>query len=327
MRDKIAIEEHFATDDPDTVCQSEEYFATNKWPEARRQLLDLNDIRLKKMDASGIERSIISLNAPVIQSFYDRDQAVDWARRTNDLLAEQISKHPDRFSGFAAVPMQDPDAACAELERCVNDLGFLGPLINGFSQVGDKDSVHYLDEKQYWPFWETAQRLDVPVYLHPRDPAEGQRQIYEGHPWLLGACWAFSHETGTHALRLMGSGLFDAYPRVQVILGHLGELLPYNIWRTDHWLQKLPRGLSVRHTFAHYLHENFYVTTSGNFRTPTLADAIVEMGVDRIIFATDYPMEDMEEAGRWFDQVEFGEANLRKIRRDNAVRLFKLDTT
>ncbi|WKK24264.1 amidohydrolase family protein [Streptomyces olivoreticuli] len=324
MRNKIALEEHFGAVDPDIVGQSEEHFTPETWPEARKQLLDVNDIRLRKMDALGIERNILSLLAPGIQSMYNSRQAVDWAGRLNDHVAKEIAKHSDRFSGFAALPMQDPDAACAELERCVTELGFVGALVNGFSQVGDASVAVYLDDRRYWPFWETVQRLGVPVYLHPRDPLEDQQKIYEGHPWLLGSAWAFSVETGTHALRLMGSGLFDAYPGVQVILGHLGELLPYNIWRTDHRIPMSPRGIAVKQKFAYYLHQNFYVTTSGNFHTPSLADAIIEMGADRILFSTDYPFESMEEAANWYDGIELGEPNLQKIGRDNAVRLFKL---
>jgi len=119
----------------------------------------------------------------------------------------------------------------------VRELGFVGAMINGFSQVGAEDTAVYLDDARYRAFWAAVQELDVPIYLHPRDSLPSRSQIYEGHPWLLGSAWAFSVETGTHALRLMGSGLFDVFPRLQVILGHFGELLPFNIWRTDHRIE------------------------------------------------------------------------------------------
>ena len=187
-------------------------------------------------------------------------QAVEWARRLNDFEAEQVAHRPDRFAGFAALPMQDPDQAITELRRCVRELGFVGAMINGFSQVGAEDTAVYLDDPRYRPFWAEVQELDVPIYLHPRDSLPSQSQIYQGHPWLLGSAWAFSVETGTHALRLMGSGLFDTYPRLQVILGHFGELLPFNIWRTDHRIEVGPRGIPAQRPLGHYLRNNFHLT-------------------------------------------------------------------
>ncbi|HWL86063.1 MAG TPA: amidohydrolase family protein, partial [Polyangiaceae bacterium] len=146
----------------------------------------------------------------------------------------------------------------------------------------------------------------------------------DGHPWLLGSAWAFSIETGTHALRLMGSGLFDAYPKVQIILGHFGELLPFNIWRTDHRLGVAPRGIKSRKPFSHYLCNNFYLTTSGNFRTPALHNVLAEVGADRVMFASDYPFESMLEASEWFDRVGLNATDHAKIASGNARKLLKL---
>ena len=222
--------------------------------------------------------------------------------------------------------MQDPEAAARELERSVNDLGFRGALVNGFSQIGDNNSAVYLDLEQYWPFWEVVERLGVPFYLHPRDPLPSMAQIYDGHPWLMGPTWAFGQETAVHALRLMCSGLFDAYPKLKIILGHLGEGIPYSLWRIDNrngWTKRPPRYPAKRN-IAEYFSENFYLTTSGNFRTQTMIDAILEIGADRILFAIDYPFEGVGDAALWFDDATISEADRVKIGRTNALKLFKL---
>ncbi|WP_153099076.1 amidohydrolase family protein [Paraburkholderia hayleyella] len=325
MQGKIALEEHFAI--PDTIGDSQEYFGADIWPERRKQLLDIHEERLRRMDACGIGYTILSLNAPAVQGITDTAKAIDVARRANDFLAEQVARRPDRFGAFAALPMQDPDAATQELKRTVTELGFVGALVNGFSNVGSETNATYYDLPQYTPFWAEASRLDVPFYLHPRNPLVSQQLIYEGHPWLMGPAWAFSPETGVHALRLIGSGLFDRFPNLNVILGHLGELIQSNIWRTSHWASangKNPLGVKAKRPFIDYFRENFYVTTSGNFRTITMRNAIDEIGSDRVLFSADYPFEVMEEASTWFDAAEIGENDRQKIGRDNARRLFKL---
>jgi gamma-resorcylate decarboxylase len=321
---KIALEEHFGATDPNIVEQSATHFTADAWPAHRDMLLDIHDARLRLMDDCGIEKAILSLLSPGIQSLHDPEHATDWARRLNDYAAKQVATRPDRFAAFAALPMQDPDAAVSELHRAVTDLGLVGGLVNGFSQVGDERTIVYLDDRRYAEFWATVEQLDVPVYLHPRDPLEATSPQYDGHPWLYGSAWAFSVETGTHALRLMGSGLFDRHPRINVILGHLGELLPFNIWRTDHRLAVAPRGLAVQRSFGHYLRNNFYLTTSGNFRTPALLNALQEVGADRLLFSADYPFEDMREAAAWFDALELNETDKTKIARINAQKLMRL---
>jgi predicted TIM-barrel fold metal-dependent hydrolase len=164
----------------------------------------------------------------------------------------------------------------------------------------------------------------VPFYLHPRDPLPNRTTSYDGHPWLRGASWAFGVETATHALRLMASGIFDAHPTLTVILGHLGEMLPYSIWRFDHRVTRRPREIPAKRTFVEYLRSNFYVTTSGNFHTPTLKCAIAEMGVDRVLFSVDYPFEEVIDGAHWFDRCEISETDRQKIGRANAAQLFRL---
>ncbi|NIJ08154.1 2,3-dihydroxybenzoate decarboxylase [Sphingomonas vulcanisoli] len=325
MQNKIALEEHFAT--ADTIGDSEPYFGRDVWPTKKAQLLDLQDERLRRMDACGIEVSIVSLNSPAVQARADAALAIDIARRANDQLAEQIARRPDRFRGFAALPLQDPEAATLELRRAVEELGFVGALVNGYSQTGSMDKAVYYDLPQFRPFWGEVERLDVPFYLHPRLPLASQQLATEGHPWLMGPAWQFSVETGTHALRLIGSGLFDEFPKLTVVLGHLGELLPFNIWRTSHWASadgRNPQGIPAKKSFVDYLRQNFYVTTSGNFRTLAMRNAMEEMGTARVLFSSDYPFEEMEEAATWFDAAEIGENDREAIGRDNARRLFKL---
>ncbi len=322
MIGKITLEEHFGLEE--TLRESAEYAVPGKLNVLERRLLDLDDERLREMDAHGIAFAILSLNAPGVQSVHDSARAADLARRGNDALAAGIARHPDRYAGFAALPMQDPDAAAAELTRAVRELGFKGAMVNGYSQVGTPDTVVYYDHPIYKPFWATVASLNVPFYLHPRDPLPARVPIYDGHPWLRGASWAFGVETATHALRLMASGMFDTHPGLTAILGHLGEMLPYCIWRFDHRVGKRPRDIPARRPFIEYLRANFYVTTSGNFHTPTLVDAITELGADRVLFSVDYPFEECADAASWFDAAEISEADRLKIGRTNAAQLFRL---
>jgi 2,3-dihydroxybenzoate decarboxylase len=269
---------------------------------------------------------VLSLNAPAIQAIPDPARADEVARKANDALAAEVAKRPERFQGLAALPMQDPQLAARELERCVR-LGFKGALVNGFSQVHDKDTAVYYDLPQYRPFWETVERLDVPFYLHPRSPLASQAKNYEGHAWMLGPGWGFAQETSVHALRLMASGLFDRHPRLKIVLGHLGENLPYSLWRIDHcngWIKDGRHKYPAQKNIADYFRANFWLTVSGNFHTPTLIAAMVEIGADRIMFSIDWPFEDVGQAAEWFDHATISEADRVKIGRSNAIELFKL---
>jgi len=324
MQGKIALEEHFAI--PETLADSRGYFPDRVWEEVKSRVMDIQDRRLSEMDAQGIEMMLLSLNAPAVQAIPDTARAAEIARKANDYLAEQVQKRPDRYQGLAALAMQDPDVAARELERCVKELGFRGALVNGFSQVGDADTVAYYDQPQYRPFWAVLERLDVPFYLHPRNPLPRDAKIYDGQPWLLGPVWAFGHETAVHALRLMGSGLFDAHPKIQIILGHMGENLPFALWRVDNANAWIPDRLSypAKRKIREYFRENFYVTTSGNFHTPALLNAMSEVGAERIMFSTDWPFENIDHAAEWFDACPISENDRLKIGRTNARRLFKL---
>jgi len=323
MQGKVTLEDHFAIEE--TLGDSQP-FGAHVWPELRYRLMDFHEQRLRLMDQSGVEIMVTSLNAPAVQAISDIKEAADCARRANDVLAAEVAKRPDRFVGLAALAMQDPELAARELERCVKVLGFKGALVNGFSQVGAPDTTVYYDLPQYRPFWAVVESLGVPFYLHPRNPLPDSIPGYEGHSWLIGPTWAFAAETSVHALRLIASGLFDAHPRLQIILGHLGEGLPYYLWRIDNrnnWMQAAHK-YAARGRVADYVRANFHFTTSGHFSTPALTDAIAEMGVDRVMFSVDYPFEDISDAASWFDQAPLSDVDRRKIGRSNALRLFGL---
>jgi predicted TIM-barrel fold metal-dependent hydrolase len=324
MQGKVALEEHFAI--AETLQDSAGFAPEADWPELKGRLLDIQDRRLREMDAHGIEMMLLSLNAPAVQAIQSLEKADEIARRSNDFMAEQIARQPKRFAGLAALPMQTPELATRELTRCVKELGFCGALVNGFSQVTDNPSGIYYDVKAYWPFWAEVERLDVPFYLHPRNPLPKDAAIYEGHRWLLGPSWAFGQETAVHALRLMGSGLFDAHPALNIVIGHMGEGLPYSMWRIDNhnkWM-RVQNSYPAKRKIGDYFRENFYITTSGNFRTQTLIDAMLEIGSDRILFSTDWPFENIDHASNWFDEAPISEIDRHKIGRDNAKALFKL---
>ena len=328
MQGKVTLEDHFAIEE--TLGDSQP-FGAHVWTDLGHRLVDFQDTRLRLMDETGVEIMIASLNAPAIQGIPDVKRAVELARRANDVLAEEVAKRPDRFVGVAALAMQDPESAIAELERSVKKLGFKGALVNGYSQVQDSNGqasdkpIHY-DLPQYRPFWRAVEKLDVPFYLHPRPPMPGVSPLYDGHPWLFGPSWSFAAETSLHAMRLIGSGLFDECPRLQVILGHLGEGLPFYLWRIDNrnnWM-KAPHKYAAKKPVADYVRANFHVTTSGHFSKPALVDTIAEIGADRVMYSVDYPFEDFGDAAQWFDKAEISEADRRKIGRTNALKLFKL---
>ena len=323
MQGKIALEEHVAIE---ATLGDSQVFGAHVWKDLSHRLLDVQDTRLREMDKHGVEMMILSLNAPAVQAIHDVKQAIAVAQQANDALAAEVRKRPDRFASFAALPMQDPEAAAAELTRCVKELGMVGALVNGFSQSGTADNVIYYDVPQYRPFWRTVEVLDVPFYLHPRNPLLGWTRQYEGHSWLLGPNWAFAAETAVHALRLIGSGLFDEHPGLKIVLGHLGEGIPVQLWRIDGrngWM-KAPHKYPAKHGVGHYFRKHFHVTTSGNFHTPSLVNAMTELGADRVMFSVDWPFEDVGEGAGWFDAAEISEADRVKIGRESAVKLFKL---
>ena len=325
MQGKIAFEEHMAI--PETTEETRDFAGeSSDFDLFTREILDLDDMRLKHMDATGIELAILSLNAPGVQAILDTDQAIETARKGNDAMAAAIKRHPTRYRAFAALPMQDPAAAATELERCVKELGFKGALVNGFTQKGSADTAIYYDIPEYREFWQAVSDLGVPFYLHPRMGLPSQSRNLMDHPWLRSSPWGFTMETGTHALRLCGSGLFEDVKHLTVIIGHLGEFIPYNLWRMDARMAFSPRGYRGKRPLGDYFREHFLVTTSGNFHDSTFRCALEELGTDRVFFSADYPFERMQDAANWFDNTQvISETDRMKIGRTNAIKLFNLD--
>src|SRR5437764_7537993 len=271
------------------------------------------------MDEAGIDLQVLSHANPGLQKL-DAESAVALARGANDRLHETVRAHPDRFAAFAAIPTPDPKAAADELERTVTRLGFKGALVNGLT------NGRFLDDKRFWPIFERAAALDVPLYMHPSIPHPAVIEAYykdyiEQYPSLLRAAWGFTVETATQGIRLVLSGVFDKYPGLKIILGHLGESLPFSLWRIDMALQ---RPGNARTPFRDTFREHFWITTSGNFSTPALLCCVMEMGADRILFSVDYPFVPNPPGVRWMEHVPLGPEDREKILSGNAKRLLKL---
>jgi 2,3-dihydroxybenzoate decarboxylase len=254
-----------------------------------------------------------------VQVETDAPTAVRLARSANDYLHSQIELHPARYRGFAHLAMQDVGAAADELERCVGELGFLGALING-----NTNGV-YLDDERYFPFWERVLALDVPVYIHPADPFVAPH-VLDGYPEMQGAVWGWSTDNSSHFLRMLFGGIFDRYPRLTVILGHMGETLPYFAWRIDGRYALTEQG--QQHKLAKkpsdYFRSNLIVTTTGVCQDSALTCALAELGDDRVLFSVDYPYEEAKEASDWIDRAPIGRQQREKICYRNAQRVLHI---
>ena len=325
MQGKIAFEEHMAI--PETVSATLSFAGdSGRWDDFTLQILDVGARRLDNMDATGIEFALLSLNAPGVQGILDSQEAIRVAKKGNDAIAEAMVRHPDRYGGLAALPMQDPDAASAELTRCVSELGFEGAMVNGFTQKDVPDSAIYYDIPEYRAFWATVSELDVPFYLHPRMQIPSRAQNYEGHPWLMSAPWGFAVETSIHSLRLCGSGLFDDYPNLKIIIGHLGEFIPHGLWRIDARMRFSRRDYRGKRPLGEYFLDHFVVTTSGFFNDPAFRNTLDVMGTDKVFFCADYPFESMHDAADWYDATqEVSEEERIRVGRTNAIELFGLE--
>ena len=237
-----------------------------------RKLPDFTEFRLPEMDAAGIDVQVLSLTVPGLQSDADERTARDDARLANDYLAQIVARHPDRFRGFAALPMQDPGAAAAELGRCVRELGFCGALVN------DHFQGHYLDEPRYDEVWAALEELAVPLYLHPGAPPADHWKVLDGCPELYGATWSWAAETGGHALRVLYGGVFDRHPGTTLILGHMGEFLPFMRSRLDSRYLTLDLDTPLQRMPSAYIGSNVVITTSGVFSPAALTGAVLEIG-------------------------------------------------
>lgn len=324
MKNKIAFEEHMGV--PESVEETKAFAGDSGWfDEFTGELLDLDDKRLGYMDKAGIELAILSLNSPAVQAILDTDEAIALAQKANDAMAAAVSRHPDRYLALAALPMQDPKAAGEELRRCVDELGFKGALVNGFTQRAEPDAIYYYDLPEYRDFWQVVSDLDVPFYLHPRMQLPRNAPFYDGHPWLMSAPWGFAVETSIHSLRLCGSGLFDDFPNLKIVIGHLGEGIPFGLWRIDARMRFSRRGYRGKRPLGDYFREHFWITTSGNHDDAALRCTIEVLGTDKLCFSSDYPFERMQDAADWFDNTNvLSNEDRVKVGRTNAARLFKL---
>ncbi len=286
------------------------------------RLLDLEEIRLREMDAAGIDIQILSLNDPACELFEPSD-ATALARQTNDELAAVIQKHPRRFIGLAALALQSPDEASHELERTVNNLGFRGTKIS--SNIGGD----YLDNQKFWPIFESAEKLSVPVCIHPTTPPPSVIKPYLDYGGVLsGPSLGYGADTALCVMRLICSGVFDRYPGLQIVLGHLGEALPF-------WMERLNLGWLEQITFGEnrpkceklptdYLKSNFIINNSGLFSEPAFLCAYLALGADRMTFAVDYPWGDNKQAAEFIKQMPICDGDKEKICYLNAERIFNL---
>jgi len=316
MVKKIALEEHF-------MCpEFEGYWAPTVgdvdpaiYARVVARLSDFGAERLEAMDRAGIERAALSLAGPGVQAERDTATAVRLARVGNDLLAREVQKRPSRYSGFAHLAMQDANAAADELTRCMRDFGFPGAMINGHT------NGQYLDHPSLSPFWERVQDLGAVIYIHPADPVV-PAPVLDGHIGLRRATWEWGFETGSHALRLVFGGLFERYPKVTLALGHLGETLPFLLWRFDSRAKLY--GVKLAKPPSQYIRENIVVTLSGMFSAEPLNCAIAALGADRVMFSADYPFESIDEAAEFMDTVPLDEKTRADIAYNNAARLLRL---
>ena len=318
---KIALEEHFmAPDFVDYWAATFPNISAELGGKAHYALVDFGERRLAVMDAFGIDVAVLSLAGPGVQAERATEVATCKARKVNDLLAEQIVRNPKRYGGFAHLAMQDANAAADELERCMTQLGFQGAMINGST------SGVYLDADCYAPFWERAAALHAPIYIHPNNSVD-HPAMYAGHSELWGPVWSWGVETATHALRLVFAAVFERYPDAKLILGHMGEAIPYQLWRIDsRWAICNRGGRSLPKPPSHYIRTNIHVTTSGVASAEPLACALSALGSDNVMFSVDYPFERTDLAAQFIATTPLDEAIRAKICHANAERVLGLST-
>lgn len=310
----IAIEEHYF--DSEILSHYDE---SERRAGLRERLEDVGAKRIADMDRAGIDIQVLSHAAPGTHRM-EADKAVPLARGANDRLRDLVLANPQRFAGFATLPASDPQAAADELERAVTKLDLKGAMVHGLTQG------LFIDDKRFWPIFDRAQALDVPIYVHPAVPHPAVIDVYykdyvADFPGITNAAWGFTVETATQGVRLVLSGVFDKYPRLKIILGHLGEGLPFLLWRIDAMFKRKPnRAIDFREKFCRH----FWITTSGNFSDPAMLCCAQEMGVDRILFAVDFPYVENRPGTEWMERLSLSKEDKEKILSGNAKRLLKM---
>lgn len=294
-------------------------------------LTDVGPDRIRRMDAAGIDLQVLSHVQPGVQTL-DRDTAIRLSKEVNDWLAGVIKEYPTRFAGFAMLPTQSPTAAADELERTIMQLGFKGALINGHTHG------RYLDDDSFSPVLERAQALDVPIYIHPADPPQAIVNTYYRDCPAMMQSWGWQVETGTHLLRLISTGVFDRYPRLKIIVGHMGELIPFGLKRINtaltmgNWLlgnKKDDDSSNMRvmqKSLLYYMRSNVFITTSGVFDHAALECAVAELGIDNILFSVDDPFGDSFEGVDFLEKAQLSKEDREKLAHGNAERVLKLSS-
>ena len=321
----IAIEEHFLTPMYRQHVSANEYrnfYLTSRGQAMGHDIieenLDIDARRIANMDANGVDLQVLSFGSPGPQAFA-ADVAIPMAKDANERMYQAVKKHPKRFAAFSALPTAEPKAAADELERCVKQLGFKGAMIHSHQQG------EFLDARKYWPMWAKAAELGVPVYLHPALPAAALVHSYfEGYEELARAPWGFAVDTSCHFLRLVFSGLFDAYPDLKIIMGHLGEMLPFAMHRLNDHSKAAAKRRGLKKEPIQYLRDNMIVTTSGNWFEPAFVCTLLALGADNILFAIDWPYEANKTGMEFLRQLSISDADREKIAHGNAERLLGL---
>jgi len=318
----IALEEHFATpgflDGPGRKLKERAEQSGGRLTALVAQLIDVGDGRIAAMDAAGIDVQALSLTSPGVEQL-EVEEAKAVAREANAFLAEAIRRHPTRFFGLAALPIGDPGAAVEELERAADDQGFKGVVINGHHRG------RYLDDRFFWPVLARIEALKFPIYLHPTPSPQPVVDAWYGGlspmvgEMMAGAGWGWHIETALHVLRMVLGGVFDAHPALQIVVGHMGESLPFMIQRAD---VMQPTVTKLKKPVSAYLGENVHYTFSGFNFLPTFLDLLLEVGVDRIMFSTDHPYQSMAEGRAFLDRLPVSNADRERIAHGNAERLF-----
>lgn len=323
----VALEEHISFPEMTSLIPEELLRSFGQHPAMQKMapvLADITGERLTSMNANGISVQVLSVDS-FGANMLSPETAPAFAFRYNNLIAEKISAYPDRFSAFANLPMTAPLAAADELGRAVNDLGFRGAMIRGLTED------LFLDHPKFAPILERAEKLEVPIYLHPGLPPKGVADSYysnlAGKPGLVEslACygWGWHAETALHVLRLLAAGVFDRYPKLKFIIGHMGEMLPMMMVRSDKALKPGNGGANQR-SLIETFHEQLYITTSGFFTLPPLRIALDTFGIDNIMFSVDYPFSTNEMGAAFLDRLELNQEKLEKLAHRNADKLLRL---
>jgi len=291
---------------------------------------DIHNRRLTLMNENGIDFMVLSCLTPCVQGISDPEEAAALAVSANNQLAAAISNNTARFGGFAALSMHNATIASQELRRAVTQLGFLGALVNDYQQSGpDNATLLFYDRPEYDEFWQTVTDLNVPVYFHPRgNIAQVQALLYQHAPFLKGPAEEYAVTLANHILGLCTNGVFDRFPKLKVIVGHLGERIPSDLFRIDEQLRRqVPNGLMMQRSIADYWRTNLYETTAGNFATSLLKYHIDQIGLDRILYSVDYPFVLIEEGAEWLRNLThiMSARNLASLKRDVAIKLLSLN--